>query len=814
MKRSIFCLIFITFSALLLAQDMLIIGKVLDKKDASPIQAANIFIKGSKYGTSSNQDGFFLLRLPKVDDYTLVVSVIGYKRKEIKLEHSLDQWVDCLLEEESLFLDEIVILPGENPAIALMKRVRENKFRNNPQNKIEISSVVNKKTDFCLFNIRKKSLQRKLFRALQNGSIQTSDSTYFLPLYHSNEVFENDSLLNREEKSLDVLGGEQFRELVANYVSDVNFYNNNIALLGRSFVSPLSNSGKVYYKYYLVDSLMNENRKSYVVKFIPKNSKDLVFVGEMRIDSLSAALQSINAKISSMSNINFLNNLELEHQFERINDSLYFYSKKDELISFQLDGLKGQNNQKTSVLLQKSLKYENQIFGENPQPKLVYEPVFKTDSVVISAIDSLNKTRLQKAAKTIVDVFLHGYIPVWKFDIGPLINTYRYNRLEGSRLQFGIRTNEKMMKNFTIGGFVGYGFRDKHWIKHQFNENDKRLYGQEDLRWKYGLEFQARFGKDYAHTLSLFCSENVEQYGRRRFEYGEENMIGDVNNFISSIGWNFDDNFFRVRNATFRYKYERRNLSLRFQTQYEHLLRNHLVNYTIGGKPINRDYVMHANASISARLAFNQRYIDGFFHRFYLNNNLPIIHFKATYGYYDTSVSKGNYGKLAFSMKHKFSLLGGDFTYFARASYTIGKVPWFLLEVMPDASSFFISENRFSLTKPMEFSSDIYGICGFTYKTKGLIFNWIPGIKKLNLREVVSFQMAYGDVLNPYHKQVLDFPPNFELGTFNNVPYMEASIGISNILKILTVESVWRLTHRTNDFWTNWGIRVRLSLGL
>jgi hypothetical protein len=255
-----------------------------------------------------------------------------------------------------------------------------------------------------------------------------------------------------------------------------------VALFGKSFVSPLSNAGKVYYKYYLVDSLTIDNRKSYVVKFVPKNSKDLVFVGEMKIDSFSAALQSISAKISSMSNINFVNNLELQHQFERVNDSLYFYSKKNELFSFQLDGLKGQNKQKIAVLLQRSLNYENK---EEQTSEIVYESSFQTDSVIVSAIDSLNNTRLQKVAKTIVHMFLHGYVPVWKFDIGPLINTYRYNRLEGSRLQFGMRTNEKMMKNFTIGGFIGYGFRDKYWIKHQFNDNDKLLYGQEDRRLKY-----------------------------------------------------------------------------------------------------------------------------------------------------------------------------------------------------------------------------------------------------------------------------------------------------------------------------------------
>jgi len=40
-------------------------------------------------------------------------------------------------------------------------------------------------------------------------------------------------------------------------------------------------------------------------------------------------------------------------------------------------------------------------------------------------------------------------------------------------------------------------------------------------------------------------------------------------------------------------------------------------------------------------------------------------------------------------------------------------------------------------------------------------------------------------------------------------PYVEAGVGVANILNMLIVESVWRITHRNAPNALNWGVRVK-----
>ena len=122
-----------------------------------------------------------------------------------------------------------------------------------------------------------------------------------------------------------------------------------------------------------------------------------------------------------------------------------------------------------------------------------------------SAIDSLNQTRIRRLAYLAVDVGLNGYLHVWKFDIGPLLNFFNYNLLEGARPLISMRTGQSMWENFTLGGYVGYGF------------------GEE--KWKYGGEAQVRCGKNHANTLSAFYDRRIFRYGfAMGYLYQEETL--------------------------------------------------------------------------------------------------------------------------------------------------------------------------------------------------------------------------------------------------------------------------------------------------
>lgn len=790
------------------AQDMIVLGKVFDKKDNQPIRAANVWIKGSSYGTATNAEGYFFMRIPYKEKYKLVLSCIGYKRKEVDLKNELDQYVEVKMEEERLLLDEIVVLPGKNPAFYLMKRVRENKKNNDPDFAVSRKNDAFETIDFYLFNIKKKWLQRKFLHDVANGTIDKKDSSIVLPLYHLDEKKQMqvasdgnkvECSIDKNENSLNALGNEPFQALLQNYISNVNFYENNITLFGRNFISPLANFGNVYYQYYLVDSLNNNARKQYVVRFRPKNTKDLAFKGEMLIDSLTAALVDIKAQMSTSANINFVNDVILNHSFIQY-ENTFVPKNEDDFLSFRLR-LNKDTKKGMSAMYQHNGFYSNYssldsvvVVSDTSNITMFSDSMENQMRLVSAKIDTLNNSKIQRFAATAVDLFLHGYVHAWKFDIGPLVNIYRYNKLEGHRISFGLRTGEAMMKNFTIGGFFGYGFGDK--------------------QWKYGGEFQARFGEKYKHRIGLFFSDNVEEYGTQTYaQYLNENWVGDVYNLFTSVRLKYYGDFARHRRSEINYRYEDNCFAILSKAKYEELFSNQYVPFTRSGELFEKINI--GSLSVSARFAFKQRYIDGFFHRFYLYNNLPIVHLQMEYGRYSLGrerVSKGNYMKFTAFMRHSFPLLGGKFRYRVELGHVAGQVPWTLLDVTRVGAGLVISDTRFCLMQPMEFISDTYAYAGFTYFTKGLLFNWIPGVKKLNLREVVSVNCAMGGILNPHHADVLDFPTQYSVDNLNK-PYVEVSVGVANILRFLAVESVWRVTHRDDNLnATKWGVRLRFNI--
>ena len=76
--------------------------------------------------------------------------------------------------------------------------------------------------------------------------------------------------------------------------------------------------------------------------------------------------------------------------------------------------------------------------------------------------------------------------------------------------------------------------------------------------------------------------------------------------------------------------------------------------------------------------------------------------------------------------------------------------------------SYTIQPETYSLLNPMEFILDSYAGWDITYWANGAIFNYIPLIKKLKLREVLGFKGFIGHLSkknNPaYSSDVFSFP--------------------------------------------------------
>jgi hypothetical protein len=108
----------------------------------------------------------------------------------------------------------------------------------------------------------------------------------------------------------------------------------------------------------------------------------------------------------------------------------------------------------------------------------------------------------------------------------------------------------------------------------------------------------------------------------------------------------------------------------------------------------------------------------------------------------------------------------------------------------------------------MEYAADKYVNLHSELTFNGQLMNQIPLIKHLNLREICSFNISYGG-LSDAHKSLLDYPAYMNPLT---KPYMEVGVGFTNILKIFTLQSVWRLADLNHPGVSPWGLRGCLRL--
>jgi hypothetical protein len=204
-----------------------------------------------------------------------------------------------------------------------------------------------------------------------------------------------------------------------------------------------------------------------------------------------------------------------------------------------------------------------------------------------------------------------------------------------------------------------------------------------------------------------------------------------------------------------------------------------------------------------------------FFNQFRKKNEFPIVRAIYTLGLKNVVGSDFAYHGLALGLQ-------GDVQITARLSmyYNIwagqiwGTVPYLLLKVPEGNFSFVHNKYFFNNMSLLEFAADRYASLNYQFHLGGLIFDKIPGIKKLKWREVITANVFWGDMTQK--NQDLNFrnyPANnrpFSIAA--PVPYVEAGFGIENIFKIIRIDSIWRITHRRDKLILNWSPYLSLFI--
>ena len=790
MKRLIIILLcLLTFNSWLRAQETIVVGEVYDANTGEPLSNVNIYLQGTQEGTTTNAEGMFLLREELERARTMVVSAVGYHTERFKIEPHTQSGIDIALREKVGTLAEVFVVPNENPALALMEKVRARRAANR---RMVAEDAATGSTALYVSDIQSRNLKRNLWKSLQSGMIQQEDSSYLVPLYWRQRTTDT----VREEATL--LTVTDYQLLLGQIPSTFDFYANNMPFLSTSMLSPLASSGNTYYTYFLVDSVWVGEEKRYQVRFKTKNPFYATFNGEMMIDSATCALRSIEVKMPAQTSINYLKGLSVRQTFTADNQL------RDEQVNMLMDfAVKAPlGNDTTHIFPTLVLTRGTKLQLEENTPQ---NDAPEQDDMILPALDSLNNTPLFKTAKLLAYVVQTGCIPTSKYvEIGKVHHVFKLSKFEGLRVGIPLRTTDDLWKNVCLEAMVAYGMGDRAW----------KGFGQ--INVALPTERRHTMFVRYADEYMYADVDDFSEYLRENIVFNRQ--INIVTRLMQSLTFN-PDYYYNTMSR-------RREARLQFSDEWNSYLETQAY-VKLGrmgyGEPTSRYNAQpsfsYSTIGASARISFNERKVDTYFERRHIYNHLPVIYLGAELGSYrmDDMSSYRMYGNLQLMVRHDVDLgMGGELDYLVQAGLVFGRVPYPLLYHFAGNQTHTFEPHRFSLMNNYQYAADQYVALQAHWNGKGVLFNLIPGVRYLRLRELVELKMAYGG-LRQDHQQVLTFPTTQTgHGTMRamQVPYVEMGVGIGNILRIGEVYGVFRLTQINDPASPWWAVRFRLHLAM
>lgn len=803
--RHIVTLLLLLLALRLTAAETIIIGEVYNASTGEPIPAANIVLRGTKIGTSTNDEGLFMIRTDLQEKHTLVISAIGYRKQRFDIMPGMQAGMDVALQEKVEGLREIQVLPDDNAAIAIIDLVRKHSQQNDRQFGGQTADRYEEFKQLYLSDIRAKHLERFIWKNLKDGMISREDSSLFLPLYISTgqSQLSGGYLSPITQQQTRCVFTETSYEAILNLTgSYADFYRNNVSFCGTAFVSPLAKSATVYYDYFLADSIEaaagdSTARKRYLLHYRTKNGYYPTFNGEMEVDSGTWALRRIEAKVPREVNLNYLHALHLEQQFdeqnilqsERLTLAMDFAIKADSSHVFP------------SMIVERRLSFIDSDGSVSPTAG------HAVDSTAIEAMQKLEDMPIVKIIKWGLNIATTGYIPIGgPIDIGKATDIFHYNLQHGLYFALPLHTNEKLWKNVSLDAYFGYGWGDKAF---KGMGQIAVLMPTERRNW-----LQLRYEDNYVYSETSLFDKLPRENG-----FGTNEMDLTTGLFDGLPFTNPTARHTAIRERAFLVNYEtdwRDGVETTLRLKVGRLDPSYVnprdlrTNAIIPDPPYPFDPFRFYSLTGIVRLSWHERAIDFHMRRHHLYSQMPTVFLGAELGSYSYVNGGDNYhlyAKLHATVRQQISFsVGGRLSYVASAGIVIGKVPYPLLEIMDGNQSYLYDSYRFTLMNCHQYATDKFISLHADWNGMGVLFNLIPGVRFLHLRELVEVKVAYGG-LGKGHSFTDGLQPL-------TIPYVEAGVGIGNIFRLIDVYAIWRLTNRNDTTTPLWGIRGRINFGM
>lgn len=835
------------FSPLLAQNVTSVSGIVKDSVSGEPLSYVSVLFKKSTIGTMTDDDGKFALQNDK-GFTTLEITSLGYDTKQLALKPgSKNTGLVILLKPTTFEIGEVVVKPKkekytkkDNPAVALIKKVIEHKDDNRIEAKPEYKTEKYEKLTLSLDNFNPnldKNKFLKKFKFIKNY-LDTSEFTgkpiltisvretlsdiYYRKNPHALKTFTKGKRLQGIDESMDEGGITTNLEEI---FQSINIFDNNINLLLNRFVSPLSSTlATSYYKYYIMDTVTVDNDRCIDLAFVPFNSESYGFTGRLYItDDGTYSVKKAQLDVPVNINLNFVEKLRITQEFEKLPDSTWVISQENTLVNFAI--AKG-----TQPLYAHQLRtYNNYDFS--PQPDSIFKqlgsdillpeavnrpdtfwvshrhiPLKEKENALKDLLTQLRKVPAFNAIIKTAEILISGYIQTGKsrntskFDFGPMNTTFGGNRIEGFRMRIGGMTTANMNDHLFGSGYIAYGSGDR-----KFKYNGKVTYSFNKKAYHEG--------EAPVNNLSLMHEYDLYTPGQNFLYTSKDNIFVAIKVGMPITKMSY------IRKTMLSYEKEwLNNFTFKTWMVQQNDQPTGTLEYILNdGDGLTRlKSINTSELGVQLRFAPHEKAYNGRAGKesvFNLAKDAPVFKLSHQMGFKDVLGGDYKYNHTEFSAQKRIWLSSfGHIDGVIKAGKVWDKVPFPLL-ILPNANqSLTIQPESFHMMNALEFVADQYVSLDLTYYLKGWILNRVPGVNWLKLREVVSFNAIYGgltDKNNPAKTPGLFLLPD---GTepLGHTPYMEASVGLENIFKILRIDYYRRLTYLDKPGIKKGGVRIML----
>lgn len=828
-------------------------GVVTDSLTNEPIPYLSVFYEGKGVGSITDNDGNYKVETRKGWN-KLTFSAVGYVTKVVNIIPGVTKNLNVRMRPDDIMLDEVVVKPKRekysrknNPAVELMKKVIAHKKNNKLSENDYYQYNKYQKITMSLNDVTPEMLEKGMYKKMPflKDQIELCEETnkFILPIsvdetasqkiYRKHPKSEKTIIKGMSSTGVNELfaTGDMLSTVLKDVFTDVNIYDNDIRLLQYPFISPISSSDAIsFYKFYIMDTTFVDKDKCFHLTFVPNNSQDFGFTGHLYVlaDS-SYTVKKCTMNLPKKSGVNFVDNMDIIQEFEQLPNGEWVLKTDDMIVEMTLMKIM------QGFQIRRTTRYSDYAFDELPQQLFKrkgaeikeadammrgddfwnqYRPVplTQTESSMDMLVKRLEQMPGFKYVIFVLKAFIENFVETGtkehpsKVDIGPVNTMISNNYIDGLRLRMSAQTTANLNPHLFFKGYYAYGFKDH--------------------RSKYMGEVEYSFNKKEYLPREFPKNSITFSYQYDVMSPTDKFLKTDKDNVFVSFKTSTVDQMSYVRNIALKYENETQ-FGLKTTVEVKHSTdepTGGLAYITNDDQKTLVPEIQTMEASLAFRYAPGETFVNTKQRRIPVSFDAPVFTLSHTAGFKGVLGGEYNYNLTEVGLYKRFWFSSwGKIDMFVKGGAQWNKVPFPLL-IMPAANlSYILQRETFNLINNMEFLNDRYASLDVSWDLNGKIFNRIPLLKKLKWREAIGFKMLYGHLTDKNNP--MKHPGDSELFLFPTrdgrptsfvmdpkTPYMECSVGIHNIFKILHIDYVRRLNYLDHPDANKWGVRFMVMM--